>query len=209
MKIISSRLYNIFIGILLLYGFGINYAMVQTIDPNFISGAIEYILFIVIYFVSCILGIYLVNTKNTYIGFLGYNLIVIPFGIIINMFVSNYNQNLVENAVLLTGVTTGLMCFAGSLFPKFFKSIISGLTCALIVCIIVECIGGFVFSMHFRLMDWIVALIFCGYIGYDWGKANLIDKTINNALVSASNLYIDIINLFIRILSLSGSSNKK
>lgn len=207
MKNISSRLYNIIIGLLLLYGFGINYAMVQTIDPTFITGTTAYILFLLIYFGCCFLGIYLVHHTNTYIGFIGYNLIVVPFGVVINMFVSHYNQNLVENAVLLTGITTGVMCVAGTMFPNFFKSIISGLTCALIACIIAECIGAFIFSMNFMFMDWIVALIFCGYIGYDWGKANSDDKTINNAIKNSAKLYMDIINLFVRILSIIG--NKK
>ena len=48
--------------------------------------------------------------------------------------------------------------------------------------------------------DWVVAAIFCGYIGYDWGRANAIPKTLDNAIDSAASLYIDIIILFMRIL---------
>ena len=49
-------------------------------------------------------------------------------------------------------------------------------------------------------MDWIVALLFCGYIGYDWARANAIPNTLDNAIDSAAALYLDIINLFIRLL---------
>ena len=207
MNTTSNRIYNIVIGVLLLYGFGVNYAIVNTIDPNFITSTYEYIAFIVIYFISCFCGMYLVNNYNSYIGFIGYNLIVISFGFIVNLCVYPYNSTIVENAVILTGATTALMIIAGTMFPKFFNSIISSLTCALIACIISECVGIFVFSQHFIFMDWIVAIIFCGYIGYDWGKANSDDKTINNAIKNSAKLYMDIINLFVRILSIIG--NKK
>ncbi|MBT7579493.1 MAG: hypothetical protein HN633_12065, partial [Candidatus Marinimicrobia bacterium] len=46
--------------------------------------------------------------------------------------------------------------------------------------------------------------IFCGYIGYDWGRANQIPKTLDNAVDSAAALYMDIINLFLRVLRILG-----
>ena len=62
----------------------------------------------------------------------------------------------------------------------------------------------FVFGIHHGILDWIVVLIFCGYIGYDWSRANQIPKTIDNAIDSAAALYMDIINLFLRILRILG-----
>ena len=47
-----------------------------------------------------------------------------------------------------------------------------------------------------------MVVIFSGYIGYDWARANMIPKTLDNAIDSAASLYIDIINLFIRILQI-------
>lgn len=41
-------------------------------------------------------------------------------------------------------------------------------------------------------------------IGYDWGRANRIPKTTDNAIDSAAAIYIDIINLFVRILRIMG-----
>jgi FtsH-binding integral membrane protein len=51
-----------------------------------------------------------------------------------------------------------------------------------------------------------VVAIFCGYIGVDWSRANSIPKTLDNAIDSAAALYMDIINLFVRILSIMGRS---
>lgn len=70
--------------------------------------------------------------------------------------------------------------------------------------LVIELIDAFVFGIHHNTTDWLVALIFCGYIGYDWGRANQIPKTLDNAIDSAAALYMDIINLFLRILNLRG-----
>jgi len=49
-----------------------------------------------------------------------------------------------------------------------------------------------------------VVVIFCGYVGVDWGRANQVPKTVDNAVDSAAALYMDIINLFLRILRILG-----
>jgi len=70
--------------------------------------------------------------------------------------------------------------------------------------IVVELMETFFLHIHHGIIDWIVVLIFCGYIGYDWGRANNIPRTVDNAVDSAAELYMDIINLFLRILRILG-----
>ena len=96
-----------------------------------------------------------------------------------------------------------MMCL-GTIFPEFFRKISGALTIALLLVIVVELVEIFVFGIHHGVLDWIVVLIFCGYIGYDWGRANQIPKTLDNAIDSAAALYMDIINLFLRILRILG-----
>jgi FtsH-binding integral membrane protein len=62
----------------------------------------------------------------------------------------------------------------------------------------------FVLGIHHGIIDWIVVVIFCGYVGVDWGRANQIPKTVDNAVDSAAALYMDIINLFLRIVRILG-----
>ncbi len=96
------------------------------------------------------------------------------------------------------------MMALGTLYPAFFARIAGALTIALIVVILVELFQIFVLGIHQGWLDWAVVAIFCGYIGYDWGRANQIPKTLDNAVDSAAALYIDIINLFLRILRIMG-----
>ena len=51
-------------------------------------------------------------------------------------------------------------------------------------------------------IDFIVVGIFTLYVGFDWSRAQAYPKTIDNAVDSAIDIYMDIINLFVRILSI-------
>ncbi len=202
--IISNVTYNFVIGAVLCWGFLVNWFMVENIPAEMISN-INPILFFVGYIVSCFFGIFLfTKSDNPVISFIGYNFVVVPFGFIINIAVQGYNPEIVGEAIRITGFVTAGMMVLGSLFPKFFQKIAGALTIALLLVIIVEIIEVFVFGIHHGILDWIVALIFCGYIGYDWGRANQIPKTLDNAVDSAAALYMDIINLFLRILRILG-----
>jgi FtsH-binding integral membrane protein len=70
--------------------------------------------------------------------------------------------------------------------------------------VIAELVMIFVFGGSPDIMDWIVAVLFCGYLGYDWARAQSIPKTLDNAIDSAASIYMDIIILFIRILEIMG-----
>lgn len=206
-KEISNHLYNFIIGLTLLWGFGLNWLMVTSISTESIADINPWIFYIG-YFVSCFAGIFMFSSSdNPVISFLGYNLVVIPFGFILNLIVSQYSPDLVRSAIELTAVVTFIMMVLGTLFPSFFAKIAPALFIALVVAIVVELIMIFVFGNKLAIMDFIVAAIFCGYIGYDWGRANMIPKTVDNAIDSAASLYMDIINLFVRLLSIMGNSD--
>jgi hypothetical protein len=138
------------------------------------------------------------------VSFLGYNLVVVPFGLIVNLVVSRYDSALVYEAIRITALVTLGMMLLGTLFPRFFARIASALTVALLLVIVVELVELFILGIHHGVIDWIVVLIFCGYVGVDWGRANQIPKTLDNAIDSAAALYMDIINLFLRILRILG-----
>lgn len=202
--LIGAGLYNLVIGLTLLWGFAVNYIMVSHIDPEAIASVNPWIFFIG-YFASCFFGIYLFqSSSNPLVSFIGYNFVVVPFGLIINMVVSQYDPELVTEAIRITGLVTIAMMCLGTMFPAFFQKIAGVLTIALLLVIVVELIEIFIFKTHHGILDWIVVLIFCGYIGYDWGRANQIPKTVDNAVDSAAALYMDIINLFLRILRILG-----
>ncbi len=201
---ISANVYNLVIGLVLSWGFLVNWLMVKSIPPEAIQSVNPWVFFIG-YLAACFFGIYLFTKSDSpLVSFIGYNFVVIPFGLIINIVVAQYEPALVLDAIRVTGLVTVVMMILGTIFPKFFQKISGALTIALLVVIVVEAIEVFVFKVHHGIIDWVVAAIFCGYIGYDWGRANRIPRTVDNAIDSAASLYMDIINLFIRILRIMG-----
>ena len=201
---ISPSLYNITMGAVLLWGFGVNWLIVQNIPAETVAG-ISPLLFFLGYFASCFLGVYLfTSSTKPLVSFLGYNFVVVPFGFIVNLVVNRFSTTVVLDAVYITSMVTAAMMLAGAVFPDFFKKISTALTISLLAVIVVELVETFVFHVDLAFTDWIVAIIFCGYIGYDWGRANQIPKTLDNAVDSASALYMDIINLFLRIVRILG-----
>jgi len=201
---ISPALYNLAIGITLCWGFLVNWWMIDAIEPQAIL-SFGMIPLMIGYLISCFIGVMMFNkSDNPLISFIGYNFVVVPFGLILNVIVSGYNPDIVQDAVRLTGLVTLVMMALGTVFPAFFKKIAGALSMALLAVIIIELVEVFIFKVHHGILDWVVAAIFCGYIGYDWGRANSIPKTLDNAIDSAAALYMDIINLFIRILRILG-----
>jgi FtsH-binding integral membrane protein len=201
---VSRNVYNLIIGLTLLWGFIVNWMMVKNIPYKTISHINIWILLIG-YFVMCFIGIMLfTKSRNPVVSFIGYNFVVVPFGLIINLVVAQYDPSLVVDAMRITGLVTVVMMILGSLFPVFFEKIAGALTIALVIVIAVELFEVLILKTDHGIIDWVVVIIFCGYVGFDWGRANRIPETVDNAIDSAASLYMDIINLFLRILSIMG-----
>jgi FtsH-binding integral membrane protein len=207
-ELIEATSYNLIIGLVLFWGFGVNWLLVKLIPLELIL-RIPFFIFFTGYFASCWYGISLfTKSTNPWVSFAGYNFVVIPFGLVINVIVSRYDPSTVIDAMRITTFVTLIMMFLGYYFTAFFEKLQWTLFFSLLAVVIVEFIEIFIFRIHHNVIDWIVALIMCGYIGYDWGRANNIPKTVDNAIDSAAALYMDIINLFVRILRILGRSKK-
>lgn len=206
-ELLGESQYNLVIGAVLLWGFFVNWLLVVNIDPAFLR-SINTWLFLGGYLASCFYGIHLFTKSDKPLtSFIGYNFVVVPFGLVINMVVSVYSPDVVVEAIKITGGVTLVMMALGAMYPAFFQKIQGALIVALLAVFVIEMFQVFILGIHQNWIDWAVAAIFCGYIGYDWGRANQIPKTLDNAVDSAAALYMDIINLFLRILRILGRRN--
>lgn len=199
---LSHSSYNFYMGIALLWGFLLNWWMVANIPSASIAGTSPWII-LVGYLVSALAGSVIMAASQTPVwSFVGYNLIAAPIGIILVLILPGYSSEVITQALQTTAVVTCAMMFLATVFPRFFLSIGSALFWGLLIALVAQLIMVFVFKAHLGVMDWIIAIIFCGYIGYDWAKASSRPKNLNNAVLSAGNLYLSIVNLFIKSLSI-------
>ena len=205
---ISDQKFNMILGGCLLWGFLINCVLCTVFSDSIVIFALQnYAVFLISYFVLVIVGSVMVNkSDNPVVSFIGYNLIVIPIGMVISMSLSIYVSagyaSIIPMAFGITAVVTLTMMLLSSFFPDFFASNTMGkiLGITLLVTIIIELILLITGAGSLGIIDYIVVLIFCGYIGYDWAKANMGEKTVDKAVDAAAMLYVDIANLFLRIM---------
>ena len=201
-----ARGYWTILGGTLFIGFLINYLMIQNIPGEIIMAINPWVL-IIGYFVIAISGIMIsAASDNPWISFIGYLMVVVPVGVVITPFVQKFDPEIVQKAVLFTAVLTAMMTILGNTFTKWFQSIGQILFWALLASIIAEIVMLFL-GYKLAIMDWIVAVIFMGFIGYDYAMALDDTPTADAAVDRAVALYLDIINLFIRILSIMGNSD--
>jgi FtsH-binding integral membrane protein len=110
----------------------------------------------------------------------------------------------VTKAMTLTGMVTATMMLLALIKPSFFLGLGRTLFFALIIGIVAEIVATWLLGYRGALFDWLFVILFSGYIGYDVAKSQAYPKTLDNAVDSALDIYLDIINLFIRLLSILG-----
>ena len=196
---LSSKTYNTIIGLILLWGFAVNAIMCTFFQDVFSAWNPTAVL--IGYFIAAIIGIFMSEfSDNPIASFIGYNLVVLPIGVVLSISLKDYYVSSIVQAFILTTLITILMIIISSIRPEIFESMGATLFICLSGVIVIELIMMFVGIVTPQWWDWLVALLFCGYIGYDWSKAQEKRKTLDNAVDSAVDLYLDIINLFVRLL---------
>ena len=211
-KIISKTAYNGVIGFMLLWGLLINYLLCakvgsfRNVFPN-----MSPIAFLIGYVVVAIVGVLMTSkSKSPVVGFIGYNLVVIPFGLVISTMVESYIKggqvNVVTQAFLYTLLIAAAMLATAIVFPKAFEKIGPALGIALIGMILCEIIM-LLFHVRQSWISWLSAGLFTLYLGYDIYRSQQYPKTVKNAIASALDIYMDLANIFIRLLEILGKSD--
>jgi FtsH-binding integral membrane protein len=196
---LSANIYNLILGACVLYGIVVNAIMVITCSHLFMG--INPIVLIVGYFISCLIGTVITSSNNPIVSFIGYNLIVVPIGILLSVCLPSYALNDIILSIVLTGLVVIVMIGLSTLFPHFFAKLGPTLCISLLCVLVVELIS-LLLGFRGAFFDYIIVAIFSLYVGYDWHKAQMYPKTLDNAIDSAMDIYLDVINLFIRILSI-------
>ena len=211
---ISVTRYNLILGGVLLWGF-----LANALICFFTRGIdlLDYAPHILIgYLVLALIGVLLTRSHSAVVSFIGYNLVVIPLGFVLSLYISGFEPLLVTTVFLETAAVTLTMMMLSLVFPNLFLSLGRALGITLLIVIVVELIASLVMIAtgafndgFFLVIDGIVVVVFSLYIGYDWAIAQRRQRSVDAAVDSACALYLDIINLFIRLLSIAGRRSRK
>ena len=197
---VSERKYYNLIGLNLGYGLIVNMLMVAFLGDS--VRHINMLVFLLIYFVSAFAGIALMASSNNVVtSFIGYNMVVLPVGTLLAIALPSYNLNNIAFAFIEALAITFIMIVISNVKPNVFRKMGSALLTALIGFVIVELLL-LIFGFDLMLMDIIAVGIFTLLIGYDWAVAQDYHKSSVTAILVASSLYLDVINLFLRLLNI-------
>ena len=145
--ILDDRTYNMALGGSVMYGLILNIVMCltlgKTLTDTMEANPIYAIYLFVGYIVCSIVGVLMSSkSKSPVISFIGYNLVVVPIGLVLSLMINAYIQggagDIVVQAIVYTAVITGCMIVLSIAFPNFF----SGLGKLLLGCLIGLIIAG-------------------------------------------------------------------
>lgn len=206
--LLDAKTYNMAITACLFWGFLVNFIICRYFTDFFYN--MNPFLFLIGYFVCAFAGIHIVKKSDTALpAFLGYNLMALPVGGVLSVFLVGYSTTIVQFAFLATALVTLIMGVMSYIYPQAFLSMGKALGISLISVIVVELLMTLIFRSYMGLIDYIVALIFALYIGYDLARSQRKAFTYVNAIGCAAELYLDIINLFMRIVSILGRNSRR
>ncbi len=208
-SIISLRAYNVILTATVLYGLVINVLLCRESVVTFVYTRVNPIVLIIGYFVCVIAGVAINRASNNpLVSFLGYNLIVVPVGIVVAgaVIMGGYSPATVWHAMVTTAGVAVIMVAAGVLFPQFFAKMGSILFFGLL-----GVIFGMIISFFLPGVNMAVTVISAGlfslYIGFDVYRSQQFPRTVDNAVDCAVDIYLDIINLFLNLLRIFGKSD--
>lgn len=163
--------------------------------------------------IVAILGVIVATVSdNPLISLLGYLAVAIPFGMMLGPVVSLYTTASVVRVLFVTTGMVVVLGLVGVFIPDNLEGwgswLLGALTTLLVGYFIVPIAGvfGLPIDRALNLWDWVGILIFGAYVVYDWNRAMRVAYSADNAIDCALAVYLDFVNIFIRLLRLTGST---
>lgn len=211
-KRISVRLYNFIIAALIFIGFCVMGAGCYiTHDIRFLMYLSSHAFSVMgITFVGTIGGLILMSVaqsrQSVPMSLGGFILFITTFGFLSSIGVMSADLPTINVAFTATAAITVIFGALGILFPRFFAKL-SGIFLGVLAAVILVEIVLMFMGINQTVTDYIIVVLFAGFIGWDTYCATQVPPTVPNAVLMASNLFVDIMNVFLRILSIINRSN--
>jgi len=139
-------------------------------------------------------------------------------GVTLSTIFAVYSLGMIGKSFVMTAALFGVLAYMGHSTDKDLTKMGPILLTALVIGIIATIINLFLGSTIFSIvLDWVMLFIFAGLTIYDMNKMKMMSQTIQNDSASlekmyiycAMELYLDFINIFLRILRILGRANRK
>ena len=157
------------------------------------------------------LGVFVAQSSdNPVISLVGYALVAGPFGLLLGSVLALYETSSILKVLAITATVVIVLGIVGVFIPDDLAPwglwLTGGLLLVILAQFIVPLLGSFGLPVEGAMtwVDWIALVIFGGLVIFDLNRAIRLPFTHDNAIDSAVAIYLDFINIFIRLLSLMG-----
>ena len=139
--------------------------------------------------------------------FFGYSMIT---GLTFSVRFAAFELTTIAYALFATSAFFGILAYIGYKTDKDLSKFGTILMAALIVALILTLVNFFIGSDGLDIiLDWVILGIFAGLTAYDMNKVKMMSETYGYyqekvAIYGAMQLYLDFINMFLRILEIFG-----
>lgn len=139
--------------------------------------------------------------------FFGYSMIT---GLTFSVIFAAFDLTTIAYALFATATFFGILAYIGYKTDKDLSKFGTILMAALIVALILTLVNFFIGSDGLDIiLDWAILGIFAGLTAYDMNKVKMMSETYGYdqekvAIYGAMQLYLDFINMFLRILEIFG-----
>lgn len=203
----TRRTFYVVVGGLLAFGFGVlGLTSWVALQPAFASFLASHGIVIAIGgIVASILGLLAMfaggRSKSVVSMGIGYLLFTASFGATTSIVLPHYGIDTITNAFIATAGISVLFSVLGIIFPRFFERIIGAVFAIFLGVILVSVVMMFMGSAP-TWIDYVTVAIFAIFIGYDVHMGALVEPNMFNALLVATNIFLDIVNIFLTLLDI-------
>ncbi len=204
--VVNRRTYNLIIALTLAWGLVLDFLMCNTLQEIFLK--MNFILMIIIYLAVSFAAVYFIyGSDRPVVSFSAFTVLSLAMGMLLTVIVSGYTGESIGRAFIETIAACLVIGVLSAAFPNVFMKMGRGLFAALVIMILVEIACILVMGYSPQITSIVMIVIFSGYFGYDLVKAQSYVPTVDHAIDSAADIYVDVVNLFIRILRIAGERN--
>lgn len=164
--------------------------------------------------IAAIAGSLIANASdNPVVSCFGFALVAGPFGLMLGPLVAQYTTASVLRVLALTVIMTLVLGVIGAVTPKDLSGwanwLFGGLMILLLGLFAVPLMSliGLPVEGAMTLLDWAGLVLFGAFVIFDLNRAMRVPYTIDNAIDCALAVFVDMVNIFIRLLSIMGNSN--
>jgi FtsH-binding integral membrane protein len=203
---LSQATYSVIISLVTLYGIVLSGLGVHLTYGIQLSGAAAGVGFVLVILMTLVAG----ARVHPIVTFLGYTGMALALGAISGPFVAQYSAASALKFFSITGIITLSLGLVGIIIPRNLQFMGSILMTGLTLLIIAQfgtlffALIGFPVGTAMHVLDWVGVILFSAFLIFDFNRAYRIPYTVENAFTAGITIYLDFINLFIRLLSLFG-----